>query len=321
MELKLFLNRGENPGISEETLDALSAAQKARIIYHRRNATLADKHHSLQEIIDTLPDEVIHCTNFETKLPFEQSLHQLLRDYMAEQKRLETAFFATEPEVVYLVSLSQPFTGEYWNSETPSLSWEACARKLSDYLEWHEATGPWCAEVTKYYPKVFLNGFMRALTAVFNEQGELLDITCQIQMPMPRFRDLSWHMELLPTAEALYAPAPFKKGDILGLKPGLHKKYPKLPQGPMLVMEEPNPEQETLCVFCFDLYAQHPELLELHPKLLHKYEAINQSSDYLILKEVASALERGYSLATLNQRIGAAITFPVERFFLETVSM
>ena len=315
MELKLFLNNIENHTVSEEALDALSAAQKARIIYHSRNSTLTDKHQALQEIIDTLPDEVIQCTNFETKLPFEQSLHQLLRDYMAEQKRLETAFFATEPEVVYLVGLSQPITGEYWNSGEPSLSWEACARKLSDYMEWHEATGPWQADVTKYYPKVFLNGFMRALTAVFNEQGELLDITCRIQMPMPRFRDLSWHMEMLPMAEALYAPAPFKKGDILGVGPGLHKKYPNLPQGPMLVMEEPNPEQETLCVFCFDPYTQHPELQELHQKLLCKDAYNTQSSAYLMLKEVASALERGDSLATLNQRIGAALTFPVERFF------
>ena len=315
MELRPFLTGREGGAVSDEALDALSAAEKARIIYHSRHTTLSDKHHALQEIIDTLPDETIQCTDFETKIPFEQSLHQLLRDYMAEQKRLEAAFFAAEPEVVYLVDLSQPVTGENWSGGEPSLSWEACARKLIDYMEWHENTGPWRASVTKYYPKIFLNGFMRELTAELNAFGELLDVSSRMQIPLPQFRDLSWHMELLPIAYGVYAPGPFHRGDILMPTPAAQKKYPHLPQGPMLLIEEPNPEEETVSLFCFDLYRQHPVVRSLNPKILQPFAGESRSSSYLMLKEVAHAHERGDSMQELNQRIGEALTFPLRRCF------
>ena len=315
MELRSFLRSHEGGAISDDALEALSAAEKARIIYHSRHAAMADKHRALQEIIDTLPDDTVRCTDFTTKLPFEQSLHQLLKDYMDEQKRLEAAFFATEPEVVYLVDLSQPVTGENWSSCEPSLSWEACARKLSDYMEWHESTGPWRASVTKYYPKMYLNGFMRELTAEFNAFGELLDVTSRMQIPLPKFRDLIWHMEHLPIAYGVYAPGPVSKGDIVITTPVAQKKYPNLPQSPMLVMEEPNPEEETVSLFCFDLYRQHPEIRNLHPSILQPYAGGTQSSSCLVLKEVASALERGDSITALNQRIGAALTYNVGIFF------
>ena len=315
MELGSFLRRNEGGAISDDALEALSAAEKARIIYHSRHASMADKHRALQEIIDNMPDETVQCTDFTTKLPFNQSLHQLLKDYMEEQKRLEAAFFASEPEVVYLVDFSQPVTGEYWNAGEPSLSWEACARKLSDYMEWHESTGPWQSSVTKYYPKVWLNGFMRELTAEFNAFGELLDVTSRMQIPLPKFRDLSWQMELLPIAREVYAPGSFHKGDILMPTPAAQKKDTNLPQGPMLLMEEPSPEEDTVSLFCFDLYRQHPEIRRLHPSILRPYAGETQSSSCLVLKEVASALERGDSLQELSRRIGAALTYPLKRFF------
>ena len=124
-----------------------------------------------------------------------------------------------------------------------------------------------------------------------------------------------WNMELLPIAYGVYAPGPFRKGDIVMTTPAAQKKYPNLPQGPMLVMEEPNPEEETVSLFCFDLYRQHPEVRSLPPSILRPYAGEPQSSSYLVLKEVASALERGDSLQELNQRIGAALTYPLSRFF------
>ena len=315
MDLHFFINDCKGNMISDAALNGLTVAQQARIIYRSRNTGLTDKHHALQEIIDTLPDETVQCTNYETKLPFEQSLHQLLKDYIAEQKKLEDDFFTTEPEVVYLVDLSQPVTGEFWSGGEPSLSWEACARKLTDYLEWFENTGPWRAAVTKYYPKVYLNGFMREITAEFNAFGELLDITSRMQIPLPKLREITWHLEQLPIAHELYVPAAFHKGDILMPTPAAQKKYPNLPHGPMLLMEEPNLEKETVSLFCFDLYRQHPEIRNLHLSILQPFVGENQSTSYLILKEIASALERGDSLTLLNQRIGAALTYYADIFF------
>ena len=184
---------------------------------------------------------------------------------------------------------------------------------MVSYYKWR--AGPWRASVTKYYPKVWLNGFMRELTAEFNVLGELLDVTSRMQIPLPKFRDLTWHMEHLPIAYGVYAPGPFRRGDILMPTPSAIKKYPNLPQGPMLMMEEPAPEEETVTLFCFDLYRQHPEIRSLHPSILRPYAGETQSSSCLVLKEVASALERGDSLHELSHRLGAALTYPLRRFF------
>ena len=83
----------------------------------------------------------------------------------------------------------------------------------------------------------------------------------------------------------------------------------------MLLMEEPGPEAETVSLFCFDLYRQRPEIRRLHPSILRPYAGETQSSSCLVLKEVASALERGDSLQELSRRIGAALTYPLRRFF------
>lgn len=74
LDLRLFLNRNEGGAMSDEALDTLSATEKARIIYHSRHAAQADKHRALQEIIDTLPDETVQCSDFTTKLAEDISL-------------------------------------------------------------------------------------------------------------------------------------------------------------------------------------------------------------------------------------------------------
>ena len=315
MELRAFLNDGKDCVASDEVLSGLSAAQKAAVINRSRNTTLAEKHRAMREITDTLPDETIQCTDFETEQPFEQSLHALLRDFIAEQERLEEAFFATEPEVVYAIELRQPFTGEHWKADEPSLSWEACAHRVSGYLDWERRPGPWQAEVTKYYPKVFMNGFMRQLTAYFNEQYALLDISSRMQMTVPKYRDLSWCLDNIPIGEVLYAPIPFRKGDILEIIPEAIGKLPNMPKGPLLLMDDPNPEWDSLYVFCFDDTDCTPPWRSVNPQHLKRYEGSRQSLAYRILREISSALLNGDSLRKLNLRLGAALTYCIKGHF------
>lgn len=203
MNIKAFLNNERWLAVPDYSLPKLCAAQMARIILCSKNATLKEKHAAWQEILDTVPDEAVQVTDFFTERPKTLNLHQLLREYMDEQRRLEAEFFADEPNVVYVIDLFNRVTGDRWHNDEPFLSWETCAKEVESCLRCFEDEGPWCTEVTKYYPKVFVDSFMRELTAEFNEQGELLEMGARTMMVIPKFRDLYVDMMSLPDAKEL----------------------------------------------------------------------------------------------------------------------
>lgn len=129
------------------------------------------------------------------------SLHGLLQSYMAEQKSIESQFFTDEPEVVYLCALRCLSTNEYVEVQEPSLSWEGCVQKIADYHDWEMIPGRYRAVVSKFWPKLFVDGFMKEICAEFDEAGTLMDISSHMMMTIPRFRDLDYKMDQLFSAE------------------------------------------------------------------------------------------------------------------------
>jgi hypothetical protein len=77
------------------------------------------------------------------------------------------------------------------------LSWEGCVQKLADYQDWEMIPGRYRAVATKFYPKRFVDGFMKEISAEFDEIGTLMEISSQMMMTVPRFRDLDYQMEQL----------------------------------------------------------------------------------------------------------------------------
>ncbi len=163
-----------------------SAAALARKIFKDRALTLREKQHAWLSLAEVMPDETVQTTDSYLDTPEERSLHELLRAFVAEQKQMEAQFFADEPDAVYLAECQDAETEEWYGTSDPYLSWD-------DVLA-HELYYDRQSCVTKYYPKQYVNGFMRQLTAEFSETGLLMNITCRMLMTRPVYRDSFWAM-------------------------------------------------------------------------------------------------------------------------------
>ena len=168
-----------------------SARKLARKIDTDPAMTLHEKQCAWLELANVLPDERVRAEDLDLGTTEETGLCDLLRAYVAEQKRLEEAFFADEPDVVYLAEYQDPETGEWRSWYYPALSWEACISSLGGVADHCRIT------VTKFFPKQFEGGFIKEITAIFNETGALTDIFSRMGPTFPAWRDLAWQMEAL----------------------------------------------------------------------------------------------------------------------------
>lgn len=159
----------------------------ARKIYRDDTMPLHEKQRAWQTLLDLLPDETVQVTDPVLHTVEERSLHELLRAYIAEQKRLEAQFFADEPDTVYLAEYLDAETGQWHSAYYPALSWSG----ISEVLDRNGCP----TEVTKFYPKQTENGFMKELTAVFSEKPELMDVKSRMMTTFPTWRDLDCAME------------------------------------------------------------------------------------------------------------------------------
>ena len=159
--------------------------------YRDPDMPLHEKQRAWQTLLDLLPDETVQVTDPGLHTKEECSLHELVRAYIAEQKRMEERFFADEPDVVYLAEYQDQKTGKWRSWYYPSLSWEDCISSLGGFAEHCRIT------VTKFFPKQFEGGFMKEITAELNESGALTAIYSRMGPSFPAWRDLQWQMDAL----------------------------------------------------------------------------------------------------------------------------
>ena len=169
----------------------VSARAIARKIYRDTDMTLHEKQRRWLDLTELLPDERVRVNDFAFGLTEEIGLHSLLCAYVTAQKRLEEAFFKDEPDVVYLADVSEPESCELRPAYYPFLSWSACTEYLHDVSAFRRV------EITKFFPEQFEYGFMKEITAEFNENGALTEIGTRMGPTFPRWRDLEWQMHAL----------------------------------------------------------------------------------------------------------------------------
>ncbi len=187
-----LLSENDGSGGSKET-----GAEAAGRIYRDRSLSVREKHRAWQGIVESGPDETVCVKSFVSEKLERVSLHELLLSYMAEQKKAETQFFTDEPDVVYLCGLQNLSTDEFVEIREPSLSWAGCVQKLADYQDWEMIPGRYRAIATKFWPKRFVDGFMKEISAEFDETGTLMDVSSQTMMTFPKFRNAAFKMEQL----------------------------------------------------------------------------------------------------------------------------
>lgn len=174
-----------------------TGAEAAGRIYRDHSLSVREKHRAWQDLVESGPDETICVRDFVSEKLERISLHKLLVTYMAEQKYVETQFFTDEPDVIYLCGLQNLSTDEFLEIREPSLSWEGCVQKIADYQDWEMIPGRYRAVATKFYPKRFVDGFMKEISAEFDEIGTLMDVHSQMMMTLPNYRNVAFKMEQL----------------------------------------------------------------------------------------------------------------------------
>ena len=309
MDLAEFLDENDQRTILNGVLGGLTPGQKAHVIKRSIWTTLAEKHFAWQSIIDTLPDEMIEIKDFITELPKTGNLHRVLQDYMSEQKNLEADFFRTEPDVVYMIDLSVCDTGESLPQSEPCLSWDACAKEIMASINCFRDKGRLHTEVTKYYPKVYVNSFIKQITAEFNEVGSLMDIYSRMMMTVPSFGEAFDFMLGLPKVDAWYQSIPLRQWEILRIQPGAKQQFGELSNLPLLLTNKPQPGEGAF-VYSVGGAETKPRIDCIDPKYLCRYTGSKTTTSYLLLREIAEAMEHKASMYELNQRIGAALTYP-----------
>ena len=310
MDLAEFLDENDQRTILNGVLGGLTPGQKAHVIKRSIWTTLAEKHHAWQGIIDTLTDEMIEIKDFITGLPKTRNLHQALQDYMSEQKNLEADFFRTEPDVVYMIDLSVCDTGESLPQPEPCLSWDACAKEIMSSINCFRDKGRLHTEVTKYYPKVYVNSFIKQITAEFNEVGGLMDIYSRMLMTVPSFGEAFDFILGLPKVDAWYQSFPLRQWEILTIKPEAAQTFEELSSRPLLLTKKPQPGEGAFIYSVGDAKTK-PRMDYIDSKYLCRYTGSKTTPDYLLLREIAEAMEHRESMYELNQRIGAALTYPL----------
>lgn len=174
-----------------------SAVKIISELLEKENLPLRHKQNALLAIAEATNDETVVVTGYPVNLKEEVRLKKLVSDYVSEQRHLEETFFSDEPDTVYLAEFQDLTTGQFTSVREPSLRWKACAQLISEHRDWEIVCRPHRVFVTKFYPTLFVNGFMKELTAKLNEDGELLDIDSRMMMTVPKYQALFFRMASL----------------------------------------------------------------------------------------------------------------------------
>lgn len=189
------MNDDETESPQRQSTDQHTSAVKLiSELLRNENLPLRNKQNALLAIAESANDETVLVTDYPVNLQEEVKLKKLVSDFVSEQRHLEETFFSDEPDTVYLAEFQQLTTGQITSVREPSLRWKACAQLISEHRDWEIVCGPHRVFVTKFYPTLFVNGFMKELTAKLNEDGELLDIDSRMMMTVPKYRTLFFMM-------------------------------------------------------------------------------------------------------------------------------
>lgn len=99
MDIYQYINSKDIRAHLESIGYRFNALEAAWLVYQHRGITMDERHTAWREIIDTMPDMRVEFAD-DSREPFE-SLHQLLRDYIAMEQRMFKSFVTSEKNAVY----------------------------------------------------------------------------------------------------------------------------------------------------------------------------------------------------------------------------
>lgn len=192
-----------------------NALEAAWLVYQSRVISMDERHAAWREIIDTMPDMRVEFPDDSIE-PFE-SLHQLLRDYIAMEQRWYKKFLSAEPDAVYRYlyyiklysdSESYDFIGNLYTN------YDDCILAMKK-----ESTLAGSCEIALItIGKRYSDGKFDYVT--MNSQYDVLSVSTNpfANRTEKRLREAFWKLWFA-------IPTPFQTGDIV-YDPGRNERYP-----------------------------------------------------------------------------------------------
>ena len=201
-EICRFINSKDIRKYLLDTKYEFSTAEAAWLVYQCYGISLKEKFKAWEDIIDTMPDGSINSYHFMK--PYE-SIHQVIREYISQQKNLLDIFYEKSPNAVYqykTVYLDE--SGSFDDSYIYS-SFENCYNELENEVSMCDDDLDYCvirrreADIYKYIDVVYSNDLKLRRIGTCRYDND--DIDWEIYL----FFDLLW----------FHFPVPYKEGDIL----------------------------------------------------------------------------------------------------------
>lgn len=212
MDIYQYINSKDIRAHLESIGYQFNALEAAWLVYQHRGITMDERHAAWREIIDTMPDMRVE---FEDE-SFE-SLHQLLRDYMAKEQRWYKKFLSAEPDAIYRYlyyiklysgSESYDFIGNLYTNYDDCISAMKKESMLADSCEIARIT------IGKRYSDRKLD------YVTMNSQYDVLSVSTKpfANATEKRLREAFWFLWFA-------IPTPFQKGDIVYYPNGNDKDF------------------------------------------------------------------------------------------------
>ena len=204
MEIYNFLNSIDIAEYCRSIQYQFNAMEAAFIVFNSDTLTIEKRHAAYTEIIDTMPD-----MNFCGRKKESLSLHQVLKDYMKIEDRLQELFYAETEKTVYQYSclVSYDRCDEWFEEKT---LYDTCSAVLTAIQSENSSRDP--EDKVKRYgiTKKRLNSgqFIRAMAT---PDGRILEYYSQGALCTEEQRLHNWLFRDM----WIKIPTPFRKGDIV----------------------------------------------------------------------------------------------------------
>lgn len=203
MDIYEFINSKDVREHCRKIGHEFNSIEAAFLIYQSQNHTIQQKHDAWGELIEAFPDmpiaERVNC-------PYYESLHNMLKQYMALEERLLERFFCEEANCVYTIDRIY-FIGDYYETgRLINYSISDGIKVSKELFPDRQCTGFWIAK--EIIPNAREGYQMNLCTDEAGRPMRLTDVrdvmTCE-------------ELELFYSLFGLWidVPTPFKKGDIV----------------------------------------------------------------------------------------------------------
>ncbi len=212
MNIYEFINSKDIRAHCEKIGHTFNSIEAAFLIYQSQNYTLAEKHTAWKELIETMPDMVI-----EERLncPHYDSLHDFLRQYMALEDRLLTAFFQADGDWFYRFDPVVRYPDDSYKGDYNF-------HRRTGKRVYHSFSGGFAFEKEDWEDSQFFYVVKRHICSSSQDQPSKIRIRFDnngVPLEIDELRKMNTDEEnaLYASFEGMWidVPSPFQKGDIV----------------------------------------------------------------------------------------------------------